>query len=140
MTATGPVSLRAHHLLCLRAFVGLGYSREFSLNMGEIKRRLDNQPGTPVRLIDGPDDICAACPHLANKVCELPGAEAQSRDRDNAVLQLIGAELGHEAAWEMWEEQARALSEDEVNEVCQGCMWEPLGLCKKELIPGSPSE
>ena len=51
------VRLRGHHLLCLLAYKGEGYSPAFIANLDRIAARLT--AGEDAVLVDGPDDICA---------------------------------------------------------------------------------
>ena len=53
--------IRAHHGMCLAFFQGKGYSGAFVENMANMKAILEENPD--ILLLDGPDDICAACPN-----------------------------------------------------------------------------
>ncbi len=66
---TSPLHLRPHHLLCLQTFVGHGYSEEFTAHMTLVKRQLASDPGTPIRLVSGADDLCAHCPNCVSGSC-----------------------------------------------------------------------
>ena len=86
-------NLRAHHGMCLYFFRGKGYSGQFVENMGKMKAVLEENP--TIRLMDSPDDICAACP---NKVTE-PCAEKASR-YDREVLRRCGLSVGDTLSYE----------------------------------------
>ena len=53
--------IRAHHGMCFSFFRGKGYSGEFTENMWEMKRKLEQNP--EVVLLDATDDVCAHCPN-----------------------------------------------------------------------------
>jgi uncharacterized protein len=72
------VRLRAHHLLCLLAYTGKGYSADFLANLDEITARL--QAGEDSLLVDGPDDICA--PLLGSAQSHCTGLSVVERDRE----------------------------------------------------------
>jgi len=38
------MKIRAHHLLCLLGFVGMGYSSKFVEKIKEIKKKVENEP------------------------------------------------------------------------------------------------
>ena len=65
------MKLRGHNLLCIQGFVGKGYSPEFVANMTRVVEALGD--AAPVTVIDAPDDLCTACPHLRASGCSLRG-------------------------------------------------------------------
>lgn len=92
MTLKGPsIRLRPHHLLCVQGYRGKGYDDRFRETMGRIARALAEDPGMPVTVTDGPDDICAACPHLRDGRCTWDEAGEESvREHDAALLAAFG--------------------------------------------------
>ena len=61
--------IRAHHLLCLLGFQGLGYSPEFVRRMEAIRTALTEGPLFPIKVVDECDDICVACPYCQAGKC-----------------------------------------------------------------------
>jgi hypothetical protein len=51
------IHLRGHHLLCILNWKGHGYTPEFTRNYDALVERIMNE-GAPIRIIQGPDDIC----------------------------------------------------------------------------------
>ena len=59
--------------------MGEGYSDALCRNMGRVKRSLQDQgilangeiDASRVRLVEGPDDVCAGCPNLAEAAAGL---------------------------------------------------------------------
>ncbi len=129
------VTLRAHHLLCLLGFRGLGYSPEFTRNMTRIAARLRADPATRIRLRARPDDICAACPHLDGGCRqEGPESESRARRRDRAVLSGLGLRSGEETTWaEALLSLARVFSAGDIVRVCAPCPWLEHGYCARGL-------
>ncbi|MCP1315647.1 MULTISPECIES: DUF1284 domain-containing protein [unclassified Halomonas] len=84
------IRLRGHHLLCLLTYVGKGYSAAFVANYDRLAARLSG--GEPVKLVAGPDDICAP---LFTPACEPPHCLNHSViARDAAALEAISETLG----------------------------------------------
>lgn len=85
-------ALRGHHLICLHFFAGEGYSAEFIANLQVVLERLRH---TPLRLVEGPDDVCAACPSLRDGACvSESGGEEHIRSLDSLANELLGVEPG----------------------------------------------
>ena len=82
------LTLRGHHLLCLKGFQGYGYDEEFTKNMTEInsKRKL---PDTTISLIASADDICSCCPNLKNNLCENKSQNERIVKMDEEVLKKL---------------------------------------------------
>ena len=117
------VRLRGHHLLCLRTFAGEGYDAGFLDNLRSVLARAEAEGA--VLVVDGADDVCAACPTLGRDGrCEhQPEADADIRALDALALELLGARAGDvvrlgEPALS-GEAAARWLAE-----ACVGCEWE----------------
>lgn len=71
--------LRGHHLICLHFFHGEGYSEAFVRNLKEVLKRAEEE----VKVTDGADDVCRACPYLKNNRCEYDEGE------DEEVCKLL---------------------------------------------------
>lgn len=131
-----PVPLRAHNVLCLHGFRGEGYSDDFVARMREVHDRLRRHPGTAVRLLDAPDDLCDACPHLAAGGCTLQGAghEAHMRAQDREVLRRLGLEAGRVVTWrEVVARIAGSVRGKDLPAICTTCPWLPFGWCAEGL-------
>ncbi len=120
--------LRPHHALCIQKYTGHGYDEAFTRHMDELTAALRRQPDTPVRLTEGCDGLCTACPHNAGGVCATAG---KVRHMDEAVLRLCGYACGQELPWrELAGEAARRIFETpDFETVCGDCEW--VGLCRE---------
>jgi len=128
------MKLRAHHLICILGFRGLGYSREYVDNMTRIVDQL--QPSTSIEVLSKPDDICAPCPFLGEKGCQERGPESESvaRDRDLAVMKRLNIVAGDRITWaEVRERLRRSISPGDLMDICQDCQWLPQGYCVEGL-------
>src|SRR5207245_9501253 len=75
--AHGAVRISGHTLLCLQGFGGEGYSHGFIENMAALHRELNENPDRWVEVVEAPDAVCAACPHLAPPGCSLNTAHSE---------------------------------------------------------------
>lgn len=121
-------NIRAHHGMCLYFFQGKGYSGDFVENMGAMKAVLEENP--EICLMEGPDDIYAACPNKLTETC----AEKASR-YDREVLRRCGLSVGETLPYE---EFSRKVIETILRpgiraEICGDCQWS--GLCHWKEIP-----
>ena len=94
---TDAIALRPHHALCIRHFVGHGYSPAFVENMTALIRRLREEPGQPLRITLGPDTLCAACPHNRAGICD---SQEKVRRLDAAAAKGCGLSGGQIITWQ----------------------------------------
>jgi uncharacterized protein len=89
------ITLRAHHLLCMQGFQGLGYSPAFVDNMALILEKIKQNPAIKCKIVTGCDDICFKCPHCKNNRCtKTENSETNIKKFDAEVLKLINLEPG----------------------------------------------
>lgn len=117
--------IRPHHGLCLAFFRGKGYSEEFVENMTWMKAALE--ANAPVRLIDGTDAICAACPNNQDGACATAEKVAHY---DREVLRHCGLHAGDTLPFRELEARVREtiLLPGKREEICGDCQWS--GLCR----------
>jgi hypothetical protein len=133
---TRPIPLRAHQVLCLQGFRGLGYSAAFVEEMAAVQATLRADPARLVRLAAEPDVLCAACPNLREAGCSLggPDHEAHMRRHDRAVLAVLGVREGQVLAWaEVLDRVRRSVRGADLPALCTSCPWLPLGVCAQAL-------
>ena len=129
------LEIRAHHLLCILGFRGLGYSQEFIVKMGKVVKELDTNATFPISVIAECDVICASCPHnKGNKCLKEADSESKVKTRDLEVLQRLGFEVGAQMpAAEVWTRIREKLTLRDVAEICQCCEWLKFGHCAQGL-------
>ena len=83
--------LRAHHLLCILGFRGLGYDEKFIKKMESVIQRIKEQPDLGIEIIKECDDICAACPFNVEGFCrnEVVEGEETVRGKDQVVVERL---------------------------------------------------
>jgi uncharacterized protein len=132
-TGNSPIQLRGHHLLCLFGFRGEGYSAEFVGNLAEIQQRLWRTPEQAVRLVDGDDDVCRACPQCSGESC-LAYNTANLMAQDLLVMSIIGAKAGETHSWiDLRLKVAQRVSPAEIERICGDCPWLERGWCQEGL-------
>lgn len=128
----GGIRLRAHHLLCIHGFRGQGYSPMFVANMARLVERLGACVETPVRIVSGADDVCCACPHMSDGICNHPD---QSVDQiDQRVRAALGFDEDHTGSWSSILDTIRdRIDPFRLEDVCSGCRWLDLDYCTTGL-------
>jgi len=130
------LSIRAHHLLCLHGFRGLGYDEEFVRNMAAIHRRLCEEKDLKIKVVDTADDICESCPHILPDCCgrELPSGRSLSEELDHRVLAHLGIEAGQVFdKEEILSLVIEKIAPEDVAVICRGCEWQPFEYCSEGL-------
>ncbi len=129
------LEIRAHHLLCLLGFRGLGYSQEFIKKMGKVAKDLHSNSTFPITVFAECDVICASCPHnKGNKCRKKVDSESKTKARDLEVLRRLGFEVGAQMpVAKAWARIRERLTSRDVAEICRDCEWLELGYCVEGL-------
>jgi len=140
----GVIRLRPHHLLCLVAFQGEGYSPEFVEKTRGLQRAL-LADGTVIELVRGPDDLCDGCPEMKEECVSL-APDSGVDGLDHAASALLGVSPGRHRAADLLQSLKDAYSAERGYEVCGGCSWLPRMDCPRviairlrELFPEKPT-
>ena len=124
------LTIRAHHLLCMRGFQGYGYSEEFTENLARIIHEIKSNPSASLMIVDFPDDICRACPFMDGLRCLRD--EKKIRSMDRMVLELLNLERGCVVAFHDIEDTLLALINSAiVMDICRDCSWMDVCLIHK---------
>ena len=116
------LTLRGHHLLCLKGFQGYGYDEAFVENMSDInlKRKLKT---TTITLTDKKDDICSACPNLKDNLCKNKMNNEKIVKMDKAVLKHFETSKCYNSI-ELFDKIDEIYnSKESVSKICFECMW-----------------
>jgi uncharacterized protein len=137
------IGIRAHTLMCLQGYRGLGYSPEFIEKMDEITDLLNNNPATMVRLLDTPDIFCHVCPNLVDDRCVssdsgLEGFFLENPDSSTVSDRKVLAKLGFEKnSVHIWSDILEAIAENiiplDMDYLCGECRWREFDYCAKAL-------
>jgi hypothetical protein len=122
------VRLRPHHLLCLLTYAGKGYSEAFTAGFDAIVARLSL--GAPVRVVEGPDDICAPLQRDAAAHCHRDSVQQRDRQAAADLAALLQQPVGpgmvlavDDASLQAWRQ---AFAQGRTRAACAGCEWQPL--------------
>ena len=125
------VRLRPHHLLCSLGFRGKGRADRFTANMATIvngRLRAPDGGRTVIEIAPATDDICTPCPRRRGTRCTEQVRIAALDARHAARLGLVpGDRLSWAAALRRIRQR---VNPDDLDLLCRGCAWLPLGLCK----------
>lgn len=121
------IELRPHHLLCLAAFVGRGYSAAFVETFTELSRvYLD--PSRSLRVVRGADDGCRSCPHREGGRCGLDDEAIAALDE--RVSSRLGLSRDVYTCGELHRLLLAALDAGPLFEICGDCRWSGLVDCE----------
>jgi hypothetical protein len=122
--ASEPMKIRAHHLLCIQGFQGLGYSKKFTKNMAKIRDMILNNPSSFIELVVEVDSICKVCPHNSEGKCSKEShSENKIRIMDSLILQNLDIKKGSVISSAHIPSLTSNLSRETVKEVCGSCSW-----------------
>ncbi|MGV3548285.1 DUF1284 domain-containing protein [Rhizobium sp.] len=122
-----PVQLRGHHFLCILTYRGYGYTPAFVANMSAIVA--DIGKGRPVRLAEGPDDICKALTVQDRIACNHDCGKADTRELDRMAVDEVGHLLGIDLAGPleltrtMVESLRLSFTDRSIRSACRRCPW-----------------
>lgn len=116
------VNLRAHHGMCLRYFVGKGYSSRFAENMAYYKKCLEEE-NPEVCILASVDAICDKCPNNVDGECTSCG---KVHDYDMGVLKELGLEPGYRMRFlDFYDQvQEKILAKGKRHRICGNCQWD----------------
>ena len=126
------IRLRPHHLMSIQNYRGHGYNEAFQRRMERILDVLRQSPGSGlrpsphIRIVEGADDLCAACPHCLEGKCESDNPAVF----DGLVSERMCLETG--CVLNMEDLQDTKMSIQLLEECCPGCSW--LGLCREIVM------
>ena len=116
------LTLRGHHLLCLKGFQGYGYNEEFTENMTKIND-LRKQKDTVISITDSADDICKCCPNLKNNMCSDEKQNARIVEMDGNVIDKIDEKQEYNSI-DLFEKVDEIFSSKKsVENICFNCIW-----------------
>jgi hypothetical protein len=130
------IPLRAHHLLCLLGFQGIGYTADFIKNFHKVKRMVEQNPDLEIEVVDTCDVVCIQCPNAQGLEC-FKGSTLNDktiREMDRRVMDRLGIRPGDRfKARELFGLIKEKIRPDDFKDICGGCEWLALGFCTRGL-------
>ncbi|MBL4930422.1 DUF1284 domain-containing protein [Clostridium paridis] len=119
--------LRPHHLLCLKWFVGEGYSSDFTRNMHEILFKLNNTNQEFTLTLEN-DNICSKCPNLnSSHICT---SAAKVSIMDAKVIKYFSLTPSKTYNYiDIKKKFEDSIPTEAINDICGNCEWFSLNLC-----------
>ncbi len=135
--------IRPHHLLCMRAYIGNGYSEEFKIKMEEVIKELKvkneflkvdnmNNEKKEVKVVFSTDSLCEKCPN------KLGYNKCTSQDKVNLLdLKMIKYFNLNEGIFNYKDLQDKVynkINEEIFDDICKECEWYNKTNCKEYII------
>ncbi len=130
------IPLRAHHLLCLLGFQGIGYTADFIRNFHKVTRIVEQNPDLEVEVVDTCDVVCLQCPNAQGLNCYKGGLSENKnvKEMDRRVMEKLGIRPGDRfKASELFDLIKEKIRPEDFKDICGGCEWLPLGFCARGL-------
>ncbi|RLI09872.1 DUF1284 domain-containing protein [Candidatus Bathyarchaeota archaeon] len=118
------MELRGHHLICLN-FLTEAFGPEFTELLMDVRERA--LAGEEIKIIEGPDELCRACPLFKAGRCEY---EEDVAEMDEDALEMLGLKVGDVVRMEQVRAVLRQRAE-ELREFCEGCEF--LEACRPQI-------
>ncbi len=130
------IPLRAHHLLCLLGFQGIGYTADFIRNLHKVKRMVEQNPDLEIEVVESCDVVCIQCPNAQGLHCYKGGISENKnvQDMDRRVMKKLGIKPGDRfKAREIFELVREKIRPADLDDICRGCEWISLSFCQRGL-------
>lgn len=123
------IKIRPHHLLCIQAYIGKGYSKEFVENMNLVVNNLKGNKGQTIKIVDTTDDICFKCPNnIGGSRCE---HDTKVLSMDAKVIKYLELKAGEYTYKSLLKRLEQKLTKEIFQDICSECEWYDMGMCKK---------
>lgn len=134
--------IRPHHILCMRAYIGNGYSEEFKIKMEEIIKeikayneflKVDNLKDEmkEVKLVFYTDSICERCPNkLGENLCS---SQEKVNLIDAKVVNYFNLEEGTYNYKDLENLVYSNITGEIFDDICKTCEWYEMANCKEYI-------
>ena len=132
------LEIRPHHLFCMKAFIGRGYSKDFTNNMTDIILSLNKFKNQEIKIIASLDSICYKCPNNVDyKFCI---TDKEVIEMDNKIMKYFDIKEGIYKYSKIKDLIYNNISEEIIEEVCKNCSWYKKTNCKELILLKSKGE
>ncbi|MGL4453244.1 MAG: DUF1284 domain-containing protein [Sarcina sp.] len=123
--------LRPHHLFCTQAYEGMGYNKEFVINMDKYIKLLREQEGYKITLKTTLDSLCVTCPHNKGIVC---ATQEKVMTMDKKILSHFKLDEGIYIYEEVINHIKSIVTKEIFDDICGNCEWHKYGSCEKLIL------
>jgi uncharacterized protein len=137
------IPLRAHHLLCLLGFQGIGYTAGFIKNFHKVKRMVEQNPDLEIEVVDSCDVVCIQCPNAQGSHCYKGGLRENRsvRSMDRRVMEKLEIRPGDRfKARDLYALVKEKIKPADLKDICRGCEWMSLDFCIRGLEQLKPED
>ncbi|SCH71928.1 DUF1284 domain-containing protein [Romboutsia sp. 1001713B170207_170306_H8] len=137
------LKIRPHHILCMRAYTGSGYSKEFSIKIESIIRNLkvyneflksynlENEVNK-VEIVYSTDSICESCPNkLDDNICN---SQEKVNLIDCKMIKYFNIKEGVYNYKYIENLVYNNINEVIFDDICRSCEWYHVTNCKKYIL------
>ena len=132
------INIRPHHLLCMRAYIGNGYSEEFKIEMEKVIKELKvyneflNNDIKKVNIVFNTDSLCEKCP---NKLCENKCASQEKVSLiDEKMIKYFSIKEGIQNYIDLENQVYNKINNEIFDDICKECEWYNMIDCKKYIL------
>lgn len=136
------LKIRPHHILCMRAYRGNGYSKEFSKKMEEVIKSINaynkflniecKQNIKQVKIVYSTDSICERCPNKVNN--NLCSSQEKVNLIDLKVVKYFDIKEGIHNYNDLENLVYSNINEKIFNDICSSCEWYGVTNCKEYIL------
>lgn len=126
------LKIRPHHFLCMKAFIGRGYSKDFTENMINTINILKENKNQKIEVVVDLDKLCSKCPNnIKNKICNTNESVIQM---DKEVMDYFNIKTGIYEYEEIINLIYNNINEDIIKDICGNCSWYKVTNCKDLIL------
>ena len=126
------LKIRPHHFLCMKAFIGRGYSKDFTENMINTINILKENKNQKIEVVVDLDKLCSKCPNnIKNKICKTNESVIKM---DKKVMDYFNIKTGIYEYEEIINLIYNNINEDIIKDICGNCSWYKVTNCKDLIL------
>lgn len=139
------LKIRPHHILCMRAYQGNGYSEEFNDNMKKVIKNIQAHnefcktenlvnlnEDNKVEVVFNLDNICSKCPNnIDNKLCS---SQDKVNTLDLKVRKYFNIKEGIYNYKDLEDMVYNNITEEIFDDICKNCEWYNTTNCKDFIL------
>ena len=135
--------IRPHHVLCMRAYTGSGYSEEFKIRIEKIIKELKvtneflqveniNDERKEVAMIFSTDSLCEKCPNKQGEnICT---SQEKVSLLDLKVIKYFNLKEGIFSYKDLENQVYDNINEEVFDDICKECEWYSVTNCKEYIL------